>query len=96
MLVVGADVGGTFTDIVAVDPADGAIVTAFKLPTTPGNPADAILAGLDRLGPVARLLHGATVGTNALIQKRGARTGLVTTKGFRDVLELRRQARPRL
>jgi len=96
MLTVGADVGGTFTDIVAVDPADGAIVAAFKLPTTPANPADGILAGLDRLGPVARLLHGATIGTNTLIQKRGARTGLIATRGFRDVLELRRQARPRL
>ena len=96
MLVVGADVGGTFTDIVAVDPASGRIVAAFKLPTTPDNPADAILAGLDRLDRVERVLHGATVGTNALIQKRGARTGLLTTRGFRDVLELRRHARPRL
>ena len=95
-LVVGADVGGTFTDIVAVDPDTGRIAAAFKLPTTPGNPADGICAGLDRLGPVGRVLHGATVGTNALIQKRGARTGLIATKGFRDVLELRRQARPRL
>jgi N-methylhydantoinase A len=95
-LVVGADVGGTFTDIVAIEPDTGQIAAAFKLPTTPDNPADAILAGLDRLGAVGRVLHGATVGTNALIQKRGARTGLITTKGFRDVLELRRQARPRL
>lgn len=96
MLVVGADVGGTFTDIVAVDPGTGRLAAAFKLPSTPDNPADAICAGLDRLGGVQRVMHGATIGTNALIQKRGARTGLLTTRGFRDVLELRRHARPRL
>ena len=50
------DIGGTFTDIVAVDPADGRIAAAFKLPTTPDNPADAIVAGLDRLGAVERVL----------------------------------------
>ena len=95
---IGVDVGGTFTDIYVVDPATGRVRQAFKLPSTPGNPAAAILDGLDRLSdePPARVFHGTTVGTNALIQKRGARTALVTTAGFRDVLALRRQARPRL
>ena len=95
---IGVDVGGTFTDIYVVDPTNGRVWQAFKLPSTPGNPAEAILEGLDRLSgaPPARIFHGTTVGTNALIQKRGARTALVTTTGFRDVLELRRQARPRL
>lgn len=95
---IGVDVGGTFTDIYVVDPTNGRVRQAFKLPSTPDNPAAAILDGLDRLNdaPPARIFHGTTVGTNALIQKRGARTALVTTTGFRDVLELRRQARPRL
>ncbi len=95
---IGVDVGGTFTDIYVVDPANGQVREAFKLPSTPNNPAVAILTGLDRLSgaPPARVFHGTTVGTNALIQKRGARMALVTTTGFRDVLELRRQARPRL
>jgi N-methylhydantoinase A len=100
-VVVGVDVGGTFTDILALDAATGRVVFAHKLPSTREDPGVAAVDGLERFraassAEVSAVLHGTTVGTNALIQKRGARTVLVTTKGFRDVLELRRQARPRL
>ncbi len=100
-VALGIDVGGTFTDVLALDLATGAIVTAFKLPSTPENPAIAAVSGVDRFlrrtGRQAEsVFHGTTVGTNALIERRGAKTALVTTKGFRDVLALRRQARPLL
>ncbi|MBL8672564.1 MAG: hydantoinase/oxoprolinase family protein [Alphaproteobacteria bacterium] len=100
-LVLGVDVGGTFTDVVAVEAATGRLRLALKLLSTPGDPAEAVLAGVDRVraalgGDVEALMHGTTVGTNALIEKRGARTALVATAGFRDVIELRRQARPLL
>lgn len=100
-IVLGIDVGGTFTDVLALDPATGAIVATFKLPSTPDNPANAALSGVarftERTGSTASaVFHGTTVGTNTLIERRGARTALVATRGFRDVLALRRQARPRL
>jgi len=91
------DVGGTFTDLVAL--VDGHMVTA-KVPSTPGNQAEGVLHALraarveaDR---VAALAHGSTVATNALLERRGARTALVTTAGFRDVIEIGRQQRPSL
>lgn len=104
---VGVDVGGTFTDFTLVDSrvADVRPIVAFhKVPSTPDAPALAIALGLDELSkslefPLAAveyLGHGTTVGTNALIELRGARTGLVTTAGFRDVLEIARQTRPHL
>ncbi|MET0429460.1 MAG: hydantoinase/oxoprolinase family protein [Microvirga sp.] len=95
------DVGGTFTDFTLLDQATGA-VHFFKLSSTPGDPSEAIEDGL-RLALAAHamepsavtyLAHGTTVATNIVIERRGARTGLLTTKGFRDVLELGRQARP--
>ena len=100
-LVIGIDVGGTFTDVLAIDMASGAVIAAFKLPSTRANPADGAVRGVDRFtertGRRPRaVFHGTTVGTNALIEKRGGRTALVATRGFRDVLALRRQARPRL
>ncbi len=100
-VVLGIDVGGTFTDMLALDRETGAVVAAFKLPSTPLDPAKAAVAGLDRFvertGRRAEgVFHGTTIGTNTLIERRGARTALVTTRGFRDVLALRRQARPRL
>src|SRR5690349_12453030 len=100
-IALGIDVGGTFTDVLAVDLADSTVVAAFKIPSTPSDPALAAVAGLDRFSErttktAARVFHGTTVGTNTLIEHGGARTALVTTKGFRDVLALRRQARPRL
>jgi N-methylhydantoinase A len=100
-IVLGVDVGGTFTDIIALDLETGTVIATFKLPSTPANPAAAAIAGLDRFvertgRAPAGVFHGTTIGTNTLIERRGARTALVTTKGFRDVLALRRQARPRL
>ena len=100
-VTLGIDVGGTFTDVLALDPASGEIIAAVKLPSTPDDPSRAAVEGVDRYaarhaGAVTLVCHGTTVGTNTLIEKRGARTALVTTKGFRDVLALRRHARPRL
>ena len=100
-VLLGVDVGGTFTDAVAFDGAD--LFTA-KAPTTPGDEArgviDAIGVVLDAAhaepGTVERLVHGMTVGTNALLEERGARTALVATDGFEDVLEIGRQDRPSL
>ncbi|MBD0291347.1 MAG: hydantoinase/oxoprolinase family protein [Thermoleophilia bacterium] len=91
---VGIDVGGTFTDLVAV--ADGAIVRA-KVPST-REQADGVLRALAHAGveEAAEIRHGTTVATNALLERRGARTALVTTAGFRDVLEIGRQDRPSL
>jgi N-methylhydantoinase A len=96
-LVVGVDIGGTFTDLAAVDPSTGDIVTA-KAPSTTGAPEGGLLGALAAAGvepaDVAVLVHGTTVATNALLERRGAVVGLVTTAGFRDLLELRRRDRP--
>jgi N-methylhydantoinase A len=94
---VGIDVGGTFTDLVAI--SDGVVVTA-KVPSVPadqslGAVAAFAAAGTDA-GEVASVAHGTTVATNALLERRGARTALVTTHGFRDVLEIGRQNRASL
>jgi len=99
---IGADVGGTFTDVVAIDEA-GCVWTC-KVPSTPPNFELAVLDGLadllqaaDRSGAaVAEVAHGTTVATNAVLEHRGARTALITTRGFRDVLELRRIRAPQL
>ncbi len=98
---VGIDVGGTFTDIAAVNLTSGQM-EILKLPSSPAAPAEAMLEGLTRLtqrigisaADFARVAHGTTVATNALIQERGACLALVTTRGFRDVLEIGRQVRP--
>jgi N-methylhydantoinase A len=94
---LGVDVGGTFTDLVAL--GGGGIVTA-KVPSTPGDQSEgvmnAIAASEIEAGAVIALAHGMTVATNALLERRGARTALVTTSGFRDVLEIARQNRPSL
>jgi N-methylhydantoinase A len=92
---VGVDVGGTFTDLVAV--VDGELVTA-KVPSVRGAEATGVAAALRaaNLPAVDVLAHGTTVATNALLERRGARTALVTTEGFRDVLEIGRQARASL
>jgi len=96
MVRVGVDTGGTFTDFVV---SDGRRLRIHKQPSTPHDPAEAILAGLRALGlweQLERLVHGTTVATNAVLERKGARTGLLTTSGFRDVLEIGRQNRPRL
>ena len=99
---IAADVGGTFTDVAAIT-RDGRLATC-KLPSTPANYADAVIAGvlglLRGLGSppdaLEELLHGCTVATNAILEERGAPTALLTTRGFRDVLELRRVRVPNL
>jgi N-methylhydantoinase A len=95
--IAGVDVGGTFTDLIALDAASGEVRLA-KVPTTPGNQAFGVLAALDeaklRLQELALVVHGTTTTTNALLERKLAKTGLITTKGFRDVLELGRRTRP--
>src|SRR5437762_11204542 len=96
MFVVGIDVGGTFTDVAAVDGGSGGVVVT-KVPSQPNNEAAAVLAGFAALGIdgrcVRRLVHGTTVGTNAIIERRGARVALITTAGFRDLIEIRSEER---
>jgi len=93
---IGIDVGGTFTDLVVCDRADSAL-TLHKVPTTPHDIASGISAALRKSGApaaeIAEIAHGTTAATNALLERKGARTGLVTTAGFRDLLELRDGAR---
>ena len=98
---IGIDVGGTFTDATIVDGASGRIFSA-KAFTTPADRSHAVIeaietvmaeAGLARES-VRDIVHGSTTGTNALIERTGARTGLLTTAGFRDVLEIGRVMRP--
>ncbi len=99
-LRIGIDIGGTFTDFVVYDPATQQINT-FKLLSTPANPALAVLTGLDNIfsnrnDKNATIVHGSTVATNALLEYKGARTALVSTTGFKDVLQIGRQNRPSL
>jgi N-methylhydantoinase A len=90
---LGVDVGGTFTDLVLYDQDSGSI-RIEKVPSTPDNPSVGILAGIERmsirLGNVAKLAHGTTVATNTILERRGAKTAVITTQGFRDVLEVGR------
>lgn len=100
-LLIGIDVGGTFTDAVVFDVVAKRYLAAFKIASTPADPGEAVLAALDRIArdeaiAGAVVFHGTTVGTNALIERKGARTALLATEGFTDVLELRRQVRPNL
>lgn len=105
---IGVDSGGTFTDVCLFDEQDGR-VEVWKVPSTPDDPSRGIAGGVEEglsrvapgaVGPPAASVsyfgHGTTVATNALIQHRGVRTGLVTTDGFRDLLEIGRQKRPDL
>ena len=96
-LVAGVDVGGTFTDLVIFDAATGGVRLA-KVPTTLENQAFGVLAALDEtnadLASVDLIVHGTTTTTNAVLERKLARTGLITTEGFRDVLELGRRTRP--
>jgi N-methylhydantoinase A len=103
MYRIGFDVGGTFTDFTLHDTTKGAL-RHFKVPSTPGDPSEAIEAGLATLmqmlevapSSISFVGHGTTVATNMVIERRGVVTGLITTKGFRDVLEIGRQVRPHL
>jgi N-methylhydantoinase A len=99
MYRIGIDVGGTFTDLVALEATGG--VTLAKAPSTPADPSLGVMAGLERLAEALgvsldallseteRIVHGTTVATNALLERKGARVGLLTTEGHRDVLEMR-------
>ena len=92
--LLGVDIGGTFTDFVYWD---GAAVRIAKRPSTPQQPAQAVLDGIRALGwDPDEVIHGSTVATNTLLTRRGARTALITTHGFRDTLVIGRQARPLL
>jgi len=97
-LVVGVDVGGTFTDTIAVD-TENKRVYLNKVSSTPSDPSNAFMNGLKKigepLGKIKRIIHGTTHATNTIIERKGAVTGLITTKGFRDILEIRRGNRPR-
>src|SRR2546425_3634254 len=96
MFIVGIDVGGTFTDLTAVDSRTGRVVVT-KVPSRPRHEAAAVLSGLQALDiasrDVRRLVHGTTVGTNAVLERRGARVAVVTTAGFRDLIEIGRTKR---
>ena len=99
---IGADVGGTFTDVVLID--GGGRVHTHKAPSTPPDYERGVLDAVAHLletagtggGQVRQVAHGTTVATNAVLERRGARTALVTTRGFRDVLELRRIRAPQI
>jgi N-methylhydantoinase A len=100
---LGVDVGGTFTDFYVLDPSTQGVLV-HKRPSTPDDPSRAILAGLSEMaeslgldvGQISRLAHGTTVATNALIERSGGTVAMVTTKGFRDLLEIGRQIRPKI
>ncbi len=96
---IGIDIGGTFTDIVVIN--NGSL-RLFKVPSTPQAPAEGVITGLANLiqqgdvvpGQVRRIAHGSTIATNALLEGKWVKTALITTRGFRDVLEIGRQNRP--
>ena len=95
---MGIDIGGTFTDVVLYDMAEGRRLTRKTL-TTPGDPAEAVLSAVDQVlaeeavsaREIERVVHATTLFTNALIERKGARTALLTTEGFRDSLEIGRE-----
>ena len=104
MLRIGIDVGGTFTDLVAVDDSGG--VTFAKAPSTPSDQSVGVMDGLERLATARglgladllaqteRIVHGTTVATNAILERKGATVGLLTTEGHRDILEMREGLKP--
>ena len=97
--VVGVDVGGTFTDLFVLDEQSGT-ARIVKVPSTRGEESRGFMNGIQKISEngsasgVASIVHGTTVGTNALLERKVARTGIITTRGFRDVLEMRRRDRP--
>jgi len=102
-LRIAIDTGGTFTDVVIYDEETG-VTRLRKIPSTPDNPGEAILQGIVQLceqegmqlDDISMVIHGTTVATNAILERKGARTALLTTRGFRDILHIMRQDRPRL
>ena len=98
-LVLGVDVGGTFTDLLLLDPQSGKLSVA-KVPTTPADQSLGFMAGIAALQldlhQTRTIVHGTTAATNAVLERKGARCGLITTSGFGDILELARRTRPNL
>ena len=100
---IGVDVGGTNTDICAIDEYSGELMV-YKLPSSLHDQSDAVVAGIKVVAEqhrfdgseVSRFMHGTTVATNAILEGRGSKTALITTGGFRDLLEIGRQKRPDL
>lgn len=96
-LIIGVDVGGTFTDVFILDETSSSVSVA-KVPTTPKDQSigflNGILSKIDKLSNVATIIHGTTVATNALLERKGSKTGVITSNGFKDVLEMRRRDRP--
>jgi N-methylhydantoinase A len=97
MLKMAVEVGGTFTDLVWMG-GDG-LVRTHKVPSTPGDPSGGVIQGLEealgnQMHTMTELFHGSTIATNAVLERKGCRAGLVTTKGFRDLLVIQRQTRP--
>jgi N-methylhydantoinase A len=101
MKLIGVDVGGTFTDLVLSD-TERDVTVIHKVPTTPADPSVGVLAGIRELcerhgiapADVGHVFHGTTIATNAVLEYRGARTGMVTTKGYRDIIHVGRHQRP--
>jgi N-methylhydantoinase A len=98
-LLIGIDVGGTFTDAIVFDSSNGSLLSAFKVPSSTGEPGKAVIDAIEKIAESvtitdAVVCHGTTVGTNTLIERRGSRTALLSTAGFSDVVALRRQDRP--
>jgi N-methylhydantoinase A len=95
IILIGVDTGGTFTDFLY---KDGDSWGEYKLLSTPHNPAEAVLKGIKHIAGTKKftMCHGSTVATNAILEKKGAKTALVTNKGFEDILEIGRQNRPEL
>lgn len=97
-LMIGVDVGGTFTDVFVLNEAEGTARVA-KVPTTRPDQSAGFLDGIRRevgdLSEISVVVHGTTAGTNALLERKGAKTGVISTQGLRDVLEMRRRDRPR-
>src|ERR1700741_590 len=99
---VAVDIGGTFTDIALL--TDAGLIHQSKISSTPADPSIAVIDGIGQLlaelsispADIAEVLHGTTVGSNTILQRKGARTGLITTRGFRDVLEIGRIRMPEM
>ena len=103
MIKLGVDVGGTFTDLVLIDEKTKGI-NITKVSSTPWSPDQGVMNGIKKVSKLFSLnpteidflIHGTTVATNALIERKGVETALITTEGFRDVLHIARQTRPKL
>ena len=101
MKLIGVDVGGTFTDVMYGD-TESQAVAIHKVPTTPDDPSRGVIQGMLEIcrrfdvnrGSVDHVLHGTTIATNAVLEYKGAKTGMVTTEGYRDILHIGRHQRP--